>query len=715
MKKHCSIKYLILHLLCYLLGAGVIYSAYNVYSYLNNYDNSDSSYINTYDFHKSYMKYIERLTFFVHYSDSGYTVNLSSPADLEEILRTEDNNHISNPMNTDVNEQENFEFYNYCLNIQNTNFLYYVENTTTGQVYYSPYLDKLYPDSVETFTKNIEDNPAYFILNTKTGKYTTNVSQNYDILTKSDLTWIISTLSTQEITEEKEDPEEFSYLIYTGIVPDFSNKSDIFYNDHSRFESLSSRYHSSLYLLPIFCVLGLLSLLFLILETGHHMTNGADTGYVNGIYLSGFDRIPTEIGAFLILALFFGELLLLRELIYSIFLGTFPVLVIAVLIYLIVYPVCISGILSLTRRIKAKTLFRHSVCYVFGHHLYIKTKAFFKHHGITYHVAAFLIFFLTIQGVGALLYLYTHNKILLIGVIGISYLYLITILMRTAIDLGVIMEAAKLMQEGDMNLKIPAETLSAPVSELGDYINNISAGLSVAVDERTKSERFKAELITNVSHDIKTPLTSIINYVDLLKKEPFDNPKAREYLEILTNKSWRLKTLIEDLVEASKASSGAIKMQLQKLNLVELVKQAAGEFDDRFHDKELEIVITAPLQPVSIFADGRSTYRVIDNLFSNVNKYAMHGTRVYVDVTTEHGYGILSVKNISRDKLNITAAELMERFVRGDVSRNTEGSGLGLSISRSLTTLQHGAFDLEVDGDLFKAIVSLPLAIDPME
>lgn len=174
-----------------------------------------------------------------------------------------------------------------------------------------------------------------------------------------------------------------------------------------------------------------------------------------------------------------------------------------------------------------------------------------------------------------------------------------------------------------------------------------------------------------------------------------------------------MKTLIEDLVEASKASSGAIKMNPQKLDLVELIKQATGEFDDRFHDNSLEPVITTPNESVTIYADGRSTYRVIDNLLSNVNKYALPGTRVYIDVYYINNFAALSVKNISKTRLNITPEELMERFVRGDSSRNTEGSGLGLSISRSLTTLQNGSFDIEVDGDLFKVIVRLPLYREP--
>jgi signal transduction histidine kinase len=194
--------------------------------------------------------------------------------------------------------------------------------------------------------------------------------------------------------------------------------------------------------------------------------------------------------------------------------------------------------------------------------------------------------------------------------------------------------------------------------------------------------------------------------VDLLKKENLQNEKAAEYLDILSAKSWRLKTLIEDLVEASKASSGTIPMNLECLNLVELVRQSIGEFEDRFLDHNLETILTIAEEPIYIIADGRSTYRIIENIFSNVNKYALSGTRVYVDITADEETVTVSVKNISSDKLNITSDELMERFVRGDISRNTEGSGLGLSIAKSLAGLQNAVFDIYLDGDLFKAVVS---------
>jgi signal transduction histidine kinase len=243
-----------------------------------------------------------------------------------------------------------------------------------------------------------------------------------------------------------------------------------------------------------------------------------------------------------------------------------------------------------------------------------------------------------------------------------------------------------------------------------DELNNLGQAISVAVDERMKSEHFKGELITNVSHDLKTPLTSIINYVDLLKKEDIDNPKAAEYIEVLDRKSQRLKKLTEDLVEASKASTGNLSVSLERVELRQLADQALAEYSERLEDQGLTVVRTVPDSQVWVQADGRHLWRVLDNLLSNCAKYALSGTRVYVEVRVHPDSAALSVKNISREALNVPPEALLERFVRGDESRTTEGSGLGLSIAQSLTELQNGRFDVDIDGDLFKATVTLPLA-----
>ena len=271
-------------------------------------------------------------------------------------------------------------------------------------------------------------------------------------------------------------------------------------------------------------------------------------------------------------------------------------------------------------------------------------------------------------------------------------------------------QGTKTIAGGDLEYQIDTRRMPYDLRLQAEDLNNISAGLSAAVDEKMKSERFKAELITNVSHDLKTPLTSIINYVNLLKSTDQTDPKAAEYIEVLDRKSLRLKKLTEDLVEASKASTGVLSVVREKIGMSQLIDQALGEWEEKLNDRKLALVTNLPEGETWVYADGRHLWRVIDNLLSNCSKYAMEGTRVYLDLERGKGQVALSVKNAPREPLNVPAERLMERFVRGEESRSTEGSGLGLSIARSLTELQGGSFDLAVDGDLFKAIVILPQA-----
>ncbi len=266
------------------------------------------------------------------------------------------------------------------------------------------------------------------------------------------------------------------------------------------------------------------------------------------------------------------------------------------------------------------------------------------------------------------------------------------------------------MVAGDLDSPVPTRNLLPDLKAHAEDLSNLSLGLNSAVEEKTRSERFKAELITNVSHDLKTPLTSIINYVDLLKTTQQTDPRATEYIEVLDRKSQRLKKLTEDLVEASKASTGVLRVEREKIGMSQLIDQAMAEWTEKLEDSRLTLVCTLPESETWVQADGRHLWRVLDNLLSNCCKYALEGTRVYLDLVRGKGQVTLSVKNISREPLNIPPEQLMERFVRGEESRSSEGSGLGLSIARSLTELQGGTFDLFVDGDLFKAVLTLPQA-----
>ena len=270
-------------------------------------------------------------------------------------------------------------------------------------------------------------------------------------------------------------------------------------------------------------------------------------------------------------------------------------------------------------------------------------------------------------------------------------------------------EGGKHIAEGDLDYQINTEHMLPALKEHAADLNRINEGVSKAVNEKMKSERFKTELITNVSHDIKTPLTSIINYVDLLEKEEIPNENAKEYLEVLERQSARLKKLIEDLIEASKASSGSLSVNLEKLEAGVFLVQTVGEFKEKTEKNKLDLQIKKPEEPIYIMADGRHFWRVIDNLMNNICKYAQPETRVYINLEQTGEKVQITFRNTSRYPLNISSEELMERFVRGDSSRNTEGNGLGLSIAGSLMELMHGKMQLFVDGDLFKVVLEFDL------
>lgn len=375
----------------------------------------------------------------------------------------------------------------------------------------------------------------------------------------------------------------------------------------------------------------------------------------------------------------------------------------------------LAGWLSLVRRIKARSLWRDSLL---RHILLLVRKCFSKCSDLLVflggnmisRVKIILLFgifiFLQFMFTGMTVEGGSAFSLLLMIVMDCAVLYY---LIKKAWGREQIIAGLKKITDGDLQYKIPTEKLSGEQEMVADYINHIGEGLDAAVENSLKNERMKTELITNVSHDIKTPLTSIINYVDLLKRENPEDPKIRGYLEVLENKAQRLKVLTEDVVEASKASTGNIALEMTELNFVELVNQVIGEFEEKFEERNLKMVVHFDEEEAIICADGRRLWRVLENVFGNVSKYAMENTRVYVDVKVDRPNVQLSLKNISAQPLNISAEELTERFIRGDVSRNTEGSGLGLSIAKDLVQLQGGELKLYLDGDLFKVTIEFKM------
>lgn len=287
-------------------------------------------------------------------------------------------------------------------------------------------------------------------------------------------------------------------------------------------------------------------------------------------------------------------------------------------------------------------------------------------------------------------------------------LILCPVIVFALLQMNRLQEGSRQLARGDLNEKIDTSKMYWEFKKHGENLNAVGDGMNAAVSERMKSEHFKTELITNVSHDIKTPLTSIINYVDLLGKEQTDNPKAQEYLEVLSRQSARLKKLIEDLIEASKASTGNLKVDMEVCDAQVTLVQTIGEYAEKLARAQIELQIREPDEQIRISADSRHLWRVFDNLMNNICKYAQPGTRAYVNLERAGDRAVITFRNISREPLNITSEELMERFVRGDSSRSTEGNGLGLSIARSLTELMGGTLNLVVDGDLFKVVLAFP-------
>ncbi len=297
----------------------------------------------------------------------------------------------------------------------------------------------------------------------------------------------------------------------------------------------------------------------------------------------------------------------------------------------------------------------------------------------------------------------------LIAMVLLSVAFLVY-LIRFCHDLQNINNALADAEKGQYDFQLAPEKMTRYIRPIGQKVNNLTDGMKLAVEDAVKNERQKTELITGVSHDLKTPLTSIIAYTDLLKKCDIQDPQAMQYLAVLEEKSAALKKLIEDLIEASKVSSGNVEIHLGIINLSELLEQVYGEYELALQDKGLLLKLNLPEEPLYVTADGQKVYRVLENLFSNIQKYALENTRVYIDLKKEEQMAMVALKNVSREEMNYDPSELTERFFRGDRSRTTEGSGLGLSIAESLTTAQGGTFTISIDGDLFKVMICLPLA-----
>lgn len=569
---------------------------------------------------------------------------------------------------------------NYLTTYEYKNFKYLIIDNKNS-VAYTNVEHTMFTDSIEEIKERLAKNSIYW---------------NYE---KGNVNTSIEKLKLEEIRYKSiyksiDDAKNFS--VYTSL------ENDLTYYDQYRtnktvFDMAQILYKPALYLLPLSIVAVLVLLIMNCFLIGLRNEKGE-------VILNAFDKTPLLVALIVLFILSMigcGFLIALTsENLTLILSGT-------AIGAVIVYISFVFFLETIIKRIKSKTLFRNTITYRILRWIKSLITSMTRNANMTVKLILIFIAFgiLNIIGFG----LSINNEPIGFFILIAIWVYAFAKMHQWLVRYIEIKNAINESYIGNTEVHLDEKRYKGSLNSMAIQVNDIAGGLSNAIQEKLKSERLKTELITNVSHDIKTPLTSIINYVDLLKKEKMPNEQAEEYLNILDNKSQRLKRLTEDLVEASKASSGNIKLNIEKLNVNELLKQVSGEFEDKFKSRNLEEVMSLPEKNVYINADSRYMYRILENMYSNISKYAMDNTRVYIDVIPNNNRITIQMKNISKEKLNISTEELMQRFVRGDSARNTEGSGLGLSIATSLTTLQGGTFNIYLDGDLYKVIIEFDM------
>ena len=509
--------------------------------------------------------------------------------------------------------------------------------------------------------------------------------------------------------------------IWLGIDSDYSVEGDIFYNANAVYQKIVPNVNKILAGIALLALVWLGLGLYLTITAG--MTADAEgerTGHLNR-----FDRIWTEIIILLGAGLVYGMIhgfhrimevaetagIMSQEMMGTVLTRFYRYGIFA--LYGVYVSISVNLIwYSLVRRVKANNLWQDSFLRCICQRLAASGRFILRHKNsaVSTLMPYNLFLFLNLFGIAMIYKLWDQKSYALLvlaavvlfdGIVGV-------LMFRHGAEQIEIMDGIRRIRDGEVDYKIESDSLHGSSRELAEAVNNIGEGIRKAVRTSMKDEQMKTDLITNVSHDIKTPLTSIINYVDLLKRLKIEQEPARGYIDILDGKAQRLKQLTDDLVEVSKITSGSITLNREKLNLTELINQAIGEFSEKMEESRLQIIFDNSDVPAFIYADSSRMWRVVENLFNNICKYAMEGTRVYIDISKQDGRVEASIKNISSQQMNIRPDELTERFIRGDSSRTTEGSGLGLSIAKSLVQVQGGSFEILLDGDLFKAVISFP-------
>lgn len=589
---------------------------------------------------------------------------------------------------------------------------------------------KVNDSAVEAFVREISENFDYYVekYDAKTKSYVSltesknyTEDSDYPLVKKYGIGDITNADNRRIFEGDAFENSNVAYIVHVGANEPTINDDTQFYQRYQVYKMVKPYTENAITYTVASAAVILILLVYETIAAGH-------TKEEDGIHLSWIDRIPFDVFTFVMILVGCCICLIGSELLSSVSYMMFyeasmdfveaglPLIAFVILLALVVYVYYISFVV----RIKSHTLISNNVIVkaiqfvyypvkkvvVEFHDAYCHSSAVWKKVIVGLVCISFvllLIFFIAVAEAGDVFFEF------FIGALMLAMLYGVWILIKINADTKTLLTAAEKLANGELDYRISEEALNrlhGPFYEHAKNLNLISEGMKKAIENELKSERMKAELITNVSHDIKTPLTSIINYVDLLSK-PYEEEKTEEYIDVLQRQSQRLKRLTEDVVEASKASSGNIQVHMDVVSIKEIIEQASAEYEERLKEKNLLLITKIPEEKIEVDADGRLLWRVFRNVFSNVSKYSMDGSRVYIDVMEDGENVITTIKNTSENQLNISEDELMQRFVRGDSSRHTEGSGLGLNIAKSLMDLMQGSFEIQIDGDLFKSIITV--------
>lgn len=602
---------------------------------------------------------------------------------------------LQNVIETFGNSYDGYASVNSGIEEGDSNYYYLYADLKSKKIYTNK---KEYsnPAELEENIKKMKKLGKYVVVRPKLSEFESNLT-NEDALTWRD-----------DIKYSGPQTEDF---VFVSAVDTSYPIQDSFYAENQLFEKYASSG-------TVIAVLGMIAFGMLIVCLVWLTIVAGRSNRDDELHLNWFDAWKTEVAATVVIVLWLipvllsGSILSLTDLFmdlnndlatlygyYNYVMNSIPYVIGGGILAAYTCLMFLVGYLSLVRRLKAGTMWKNSVLHMivqFVHQVSINIGSVWKV------VIIFGGLFL-IHGAAQI----SGHSVLFVILLPIDIVAFVYLVYQT-IGKKKIKQGISQIAHGEIDYKIDTTGLSGEQKEVAELVNVIGTGLNKAVEKSVKNERLKTDLITNVSHDIKTPLTSIINYVELLKQENFEDPKIRRYIEVLEQKSQRLKTLTEDVVEASKVSSGNISLDMMNLNLVEMIQQTSGEFQEKFAARNLEEVLNLPEEEAMICVDGRRTWRVLENIYNNAAKYAMEGNRIYADLTVLEDQVLFTLKNVSAYPLNISADELTERFIRGDISRSTEGSGLGLSIAKTLTEMQKGQFELYLDGDLFKVTIRFP-------